>query len=358
MQSLSPILAADPDSEAQLAHIRAVADETLAVWPEARAAVLFGSRARGDHRPDSDWDVAFITDTGDRIRPIPCDLPATGLSPAVQCLAVPEHLLARRCVAIGDVVRGIARDGQLLSGCWDQPETEGLMSTMQPDEYVRLLTGAIDTISHAANPASRVGLTGNLLVDLGQCAAFTTASVAMAEELAKAMLGRRGVDYRKVHDLDKLGGDADRAGHAHLAATLRALNGNTIEDHLARYTGVGADDCQRAVTRLLAVSVLLAQELDAGATDRRFQRFVPGLAHLGEIAAKAGADDLHAALSRPAVPYEEVSMDFEAPDAALAVVQTVLDARRSLAESLEDLAVALGDRGASPPPPPPSEFDM
>ncbi len=37
--------------------------DALNSWPNAEAAVLFGSRARGDHRDDSDWDIAFITST-------------------------------------------------------------------------------------------------------------------------------------------------------------------------------------------------------------------------------------------------------------------------------------------------------
>ena len=49
-------------SEAQeRERIRWAAEETLRRWPAAQAAVLFGSRARGEHRPDSDWDIAIIT---------------------------------------------------------------------------------------------------------------------------------------------------------------------------------------------------------------------------------------------------------------------------------------------------------
>ena len=37
------------------------------VWPSSRSGVLFGSRARGDARPDSDYDVAvFLRDMADR----------------------------------------------------------------------------------------------------------------------------------------------------------------------------------------------------------------------------------------------------------------------------------------------------
>ena len=52
------------DHVATEAHIRLAAAETLRGWPEAEAAVLFGSRGRGDHRPDSDWDIVFVTQPG------------------------------------------------------------------------------------------------------------------------------------------------------------------------------------------------------------------------------------------------------------------------------------------------------
>jgi len=36
--------------------------EAIAQEPAVQAALLFGSRARGDARPDSDWDVALLVD--------------------------------------------------------------------------------------------------------------------------------------------------------------------------------------------------------------------------------------------------------------------------------------------------------
>ncbi|MCY4590759.1 MAG: nucleotidyltransferase domain-containing protein [Alphaproteobacteria bacterium] len=61
----------------------AACQETLRLWPQARAAVLFGSRARGTAHPDSDWDVAFVLAGGELRRPRPArsvfprpDLPA------------------------------------------------------------------------------------------------------------------------------------------------------------------------------------------------------------------------------------------------------------------------------------------
>ncbi len=59
-----------------LTAIQKAAAESLALWPEARTAVLFGSRACGDHHPYSDWDIAFITEgADDRLPSVPETLP-------------------------------------------------------------------------------------------------------------------------------------------------------------------------------------------------------------------------------------------------------------------------------------------
>jgi len=50
-----------------LKRFRAALDETYG--PRLQRAVLFGSRARGDPRPDSDYDIAvFLRDMPDRWR--------------------------------------------------------------------------------------------------------------------------------------------------------------------------------------------------------------------------------------------------------------------------------------------------
>ena len=50
-----------PDSACSTVKERC--ENALSLWPNAKAAILYGSRARGNHRADSDWDIAFITRT-------------------------------------------------------------------------------------------------------------------------------------------------------------------------------------------------------------------------------------------------------------------------------------------------------
>lgn len=95
-------------SEAQeRVRVRWAAEETLRRWPAAQAAVLFGSRARGEHRPDSDWDIAIITA---RSGPRPDGLPLFALDrtdiPVLTAERIRQH-----ANALGAVECEIGRDG-------------------------------------------------------------------------------------------------------------------------------------------------------------------------------------------------------------------------------------------------------
>ncbi len=59
------------------ARLRDAACEAMRQLDDAEALLLFGSRARGTARPDSDWDVAVITREAARVDPDP---------PAAACL--------------------------------------------------------------------------------------------------------------------------------------------------------------------------------------------------------------------------------------------------------------------------------
>ncbi len=287
MQESAP--ATGPGDRAMLAEIRAAASETLAVWPEARAALLFGSRARGDHRPDSDWDVAFVlSGPGDGVQALPEDLPIYRFPGAVQCLAVPEELLRRKAGAIGHIARGIARDGRLLAGTcegWRSPGTSpGQASVdsaagtpwiqqpfwetphMQAEEYGRFMRNAATYMAAAADSISRIGRM-DWEDDATACNHFAARSADAAEHLAKAMLGREGVEFKFTHNLSALARQAAHAGLHELARTVGLMNGGSREDHKASYAPVDADSCAHAVRRMILMTGELAEELDRVCAD-------------------------------------------------------------------------------------------
>ena len=98
------------------------------MWPAAKAAILFGSRARGDSRDDSDWDVTFVTQK-DESPPaaVGCvfELLREHSKIDVQALAISQFRLCENAGSLGKVAVLIALDGRLIAGCCEWLEIEG-----------------------------------------------------------------------------------------------------------------------------------------------------------------------------------------------------------------------------------------
>ncbi len=283
---------------ATLAGIRRAAEETLAVWPEAKAAALFGSRARGDHLPSSDWDVAFITRTGDRVTAIPDGFPIETLFWDVQALALPESVARRKALSIGHVGRGVARDGKLLAGGWNGPRPDG-EPAMEPERYRKFIFIASDHIEHAAMKVTEPGMGGDWWLAFDVADLFVARTAGAAEHLAKAMLGRRGIDPHPTHGVDQLADQTAREGHSALAEDIRGMDGFTKEDHVAGYEGTASARLQNAIRRLPTVVRRLALELASAAEDPKFADVVAQVATV--VTRKAAArDTLRLAIVRDA----------------------------------------------------------
>lgn len=65
MTALEDLLRPPTDDEVEAALARFAADVRAAYGERLKGLYLFGSRARGDHRPDSDADVAVVLADGD-----------------------------------------------------------------------------------------------------------------------------------------------------------------------------------------------------------------------------------------------------------------------------------------------------
>ncbi len=209
--------------------------------------MLFGSRARGDSTPYSDWDVTFLTRTGTRVSVLPKGLPMDGLDCDVQTLAVPEELARRKALSIGPVGRGIARDGKLLAGEWVQPDAEG-KPYMEPDRYRRFINNALVYVQEAAGWVAEACEDGEN-ADI-HSEHFVARSADVAEHLAKAMLGRCGLDADWTHDVSRLAMQVERTGHSDLAWSARWMDGFTRKHHVAAYESTDVTGFHHAARRL------------------------------------------------------------------------------------------------------------
>ena len=304
--------------------LRRAAEAALAANPRLSAVLLFGSRARGDHRPDSDWDLAFLT-CGERIeREDPDGWRPPGDGMAFDCLQVPVVELERKANALAHIACPLVREGRVIAGAWDRPAT-GERPAMEEEEYAKFLRTSVNLMADACRLAAGLPTALGPGWDADDCGFFVARSADAAEFLAKAMLGRIGIDFPRTHDLSAL---AARFGAAHpdLREAVRALNGKTRKDHTAGYDGrLDADAARHAAARLTRAVGSMAGELRAAAEDDRFRAFA------GEAAAAAASLFGARAAALRGAGAEGGSED--------PVVQAVLDCRPALAEAL-DAAVA------------------
>ena len=344
------------DDEVALAEIRRAAQAALEAWPEARAAVLFGSRARGNHRPDSDWDVAFIVrGDGERLGSVPSGVPfpVSGVQRRhyVNEIAIPERLVERKALCIGHVGRGIVADGMILAGKWTKPKIEG-EPFMEAENYDRSMGTAIDMIEVAVNALANLGRQDGWGQSLRKADRFVACTADAAENLAKAVMGRHGLDARHSHDLRALADQARSAGCEALAEDILGMDGATREDHVARYEGATRKSLAHAIARLPVVLGLMRKELgeipeeflDPRERERLTTSAVGILsdcaATLRSAVARDGAD------MRPPDPYGWLKPLIESRDA----IASALDAT---AEALEDSGKGSGDGDSQPPEPSP-----
>ena len=329
------------DDEAALAEIRRAAQETLDAWPEAKAAVLFGSRARGNHRPDSDWDVAFIVrGDGERLGSVPSGVPFS--VPGVQRrqyvneIAIPERLVERKALCIGHVGRGIVTDGRILAGKWNRPKPEG-RPFMETERYRKSMHTSLSLVKSAIAASSDLGLLDDWDQHLAEVDSFVACTADAAEHLAKAVMGRHGLDARHSHDLHLLAKQARMAGHETLAEDFIRMNGATRHDHNARYMGADADSLGHALARLPVVLDLMRKELigvpksfldpeQAGRlTNSAARIFLNGAASLREAMERDGTD--------------------MQPPEVCAWIAPLIHSRETLASRLGEAAEALSDGG-------------
>ena len=165
-------------SEPAYKEVGAACEYALALWPNANAAILFGSRARGDHRADSDWDVAFITQK-DELLPSSVgrvfDLLRKRSKIDVQALATSQARLCKSADSLGKIAAPIAREGRLIAGHCEWPEIES-EPILKPVDYLGWRSGALRRVASASkNLALAIDLArkSNVQSELGDFVAAT-----------------------------------------------------------------------------------------------------------------------------------------------------------------------------------------
>ena len=244
------------DYRAAFDEIRLAAEEALRAWPEAKAAVLYGSRARGNWKPDSDWDVAFILHgDGYLIGTVPNDIPFCPRNVIkhnyVNDITLPDKLVERKASCICHPAHGITRNGKLLAGKWDRPQMNGQPS-MEAETYGRFLHIAVfetEMAIQAMVSASRPDpyLEFNIRFEADH---FVSCAAKAASFLVRAALGRRGIDASQSHEIAEQAAWARQGGHPGLADDLASMDIRIREDRHAGLNGTDPDGLARGTRRL------------------------------------------------------------------------------------------------------------
>ncbi len=331
-------------STASLETLREACGATLRQWPDGLAAVLFGSRARGTHRPDSDWDIALVSRSESQL---PDGIPLRELD-GVDVWVLPESDLRQRANALGSLAFEVARDGRLIAGRWKRPQTEGIRVSIDVKVWKSNMGQALDDVHAAAASLDRVAWKEALDEAARACGRFVSCSADSAEFLGKAALVRRLVQPESTHNLDRLAKELENARpeHAAMAARLRELNGDTSRHHLGPYAEVEVKpgDCIRAGTRLAATLALWIDEIEGVFANATLEDpALEAVAHALTREASSAAPRilaLFAGAYRSDYPEEGTGDERDVVEAAMATVSNLLPVVRDFAERAEGHAAS------------------
>ncbi len=206
--------------------------ERVTRWARGRrdpvSVILFGSRARGDYGPESDWDFALVYE-GEF--PSLDDLPSTLEDRAIDWAPI-ERSRAMRRLNICGVPHAVGADGRCLHG----------LPLPTPERKDVNCLAAWDNLFEAHN-AMRAGLrdlTAHWLLPpkwrRPYDASVATRSALAGELLCKAALSIRGVEPRRSHSVAELCDDLEREFPADLLLPLlRGCDGLTETAHVNVY---------------------------------------------------------------------------------------------------------------------------
>ena len=266
--------------------LRAVARSALAADGNVRAVLLYGSRARGDHGPRSDWDIALVTRRGGcRL----CHRRPAGWRNADEFetpffLRLSEAELRAKRDATGHPAFALARDGVLLAGSWRRP-VPGRPLPVAPDDYARILETALRCLSWAVYGASM------LLADTAapsfsrpeaaerrfvrDCGWISRNSGWAASGLAVAALARFAMPGTRKQPPERL---ARAIPDPALAAALAGLGGPVARENDRGDAVVRPGDLEAAFVRIARIAARLPAELLGAARAPQLRCMAPRFA--------------------------------------------------------------------------------
>ena len=291
------------DHETDYKSVEVACKNALVSWPNAKAAILFGSRARGTHRADSDWDIAFITSTGESIpETVFRDLSELGTSKKIfiHGLSLSQIEYYENADSLGNVAASIAREGRLIAGRHKWPKTKKDL-IMKPNEYEQWRSGAFEIIISGVGRLAKAIDNARRNDDFSALKFFVKESSDAAEYFAKIAFGKLAsgtdTDIPRFHGIDQIVQKIDEIfendsnGCVEKNAEwwqskqgrefydlLSRMNGHGRGDHLYGYEFSPPNDevITRAVERLIATAEFAIREVDE----------FPGPADLRPIAIK------------------------------------------------------------------------
>ena len=282
---------------------------------------------------------------------MPFSVPGVRRNHYVNEIAIPEQLVARKALCIGHVGRGIVVDGKVLAGDWTKPRRKG-SPFMEAEMYNGSVRNSLLMVWKACDAMAR--LSGDWDIALGRADDFVASTADAAEHLAKAAMGRHGLDAYNVHSLDALADQARKAGLEALAEDFLRMNGATGKDHVARYKGATRESLAHAIARLPIVLEFMRTELeslpDEFPAPQARQKLMKSTAKLFS----EGAATLRSAIERDGADLQ--------PPEPYGWLKPLVESRNALATTLEATADALrkgapGSGNDEWQPPEPSPID-
>ena len=263
-----------------------------------RSIILFGSRARGDHRQDSDWDVAAVWER--RAVPGYAPLPRY-LGAPVQWTNVAAAKLQGDLAKGGSLARGVCAWGRVV---WGEPLSVAWQEQCNVDIEV-WATKWSQCMARAARAVSALRRAERHLRATDFDPELQASSLDFAETVAKLVLIAKGLQPVKLHNVE--GVAAQVVDDDALRSRLLALNGSTQEAHVIGYEDEvlppSREPLASSRARLAAALALLDDQLSGRLAHRLTIEHRPlnravrrALVELIEAAALGWRDEVVAAL--------------------------------------------------------------